>query len=151
MSGVNWKQSEVAALALPEPAQMSQPTLRTHNLTAHARATGRIRQPKGMNKTEARYGALLEARKALGDVIWYRYEGITLKLADDTRYTADFAVMMAREGEVQLHEVKGRGKNGGPRFEDDARVKIACAAELYPFRFFMVWPGQRGEWESKEF
>ncbi len=150
MSGVNWKESEVAALALAEPAQMSQPTLRTHNLTPHARATGRIRQPKGMNKTEARYGAFLESQKAIGTIAWYRFEGITLKLGFDNRLTVDFAVMTAN-GSLELHDCKASRNGRTPHIEDDALAKMRDAAENFPFRILVVWPGMRGEWENKEF
>lgn len=120
-------------------------------------ARGRVRTPKGMNKTETRYALHLELQKRSGDVLWYKFEGVTFKLADDTRYTPDFAVMQKDMGEMEFHEVKGpararKGKKAkGAHCEDDARVKIACAAEQFPFRFLMVWPKENGEWDSKEF
>lgn len=83
-----------------------------------------------MNKTEAGYGQHLELLKHAGEVLWYRFEGVKLRLADNTFYTPDFAVMAAT-GRMELHEVKGF-------WEDDARVKIKVAAEMYPFKFFAV-------------
>ena len=80
-----------------------------------------------MNKTEAEYAEFLERRKWAGEVVWYKFEGVKLRLADNTFYTPDFAVMLAT-GEFQLHEVKGH-------WQDDARVKIKIAADLYPFEF----------------
>ncbi len=114
------------------------------------KAIGRIRLPKGMNKTELRYSIFLELQRRAGVVVWFRYEGMTLKMGYDLRYTPDFIVMMA-SGAIQFHEVKGAKKDGKPHVQDDARAKIAMAAELYPFEFLMVWPGTRGEWESKYF
>jgi hypothetical protein len=83
-----------------------------------------------MNATEAEYARVLEADKAAGLVAWYRFEGVKLRLADNTFYTPDFAVMLAT-GEMQMHEVKGH-------WQDDARVKIKIAAEMYPFRFYAL-------------
>ena len=90
-----------------------------------AKGTG-IPKPE-MNKTEASYAEHLEARKLAGDVAWYRFEGVALKLAKDLRYTPDFLVMLAN-GELECHEVKGF-------WRDDARVKIKMAAAIFPFRF----------------
>lgn len=92
-------------------------------------ALGRLK-PGAQNKTEAEYGRLLEARKQTGEIEWYAFEGITFKLADDTRYTPDFAVMLTG-GEMEMHEIKGR-------WMDDAKVKIKVAAERFPFRFIAV-------------
>ena len=92
-------------------------------------ALGRLKVG-AMNRTEAAYAAELEVRKAAGDVAWYRFEGLKLRLADSTFYTPDFAVML-HDGVMECHEVKGH-------WQDDARVKIKVAAELYPFRFVAV-------------
>lgn len=89
-------------------------------------ALGRL--PVGtMNKTEAAYAQYLELQKRAGEILWYSFEAIKLRLADKTFYTADFAVM-AKDGVLEMHEVKGF-------WEDDARVKIKVAADKYPFRF----------------
>ena len=92
-------------------------------------ALGRLKVGE-MNKTEAAYGQHLELRKRAGEVLWYRFEGIKLRLADNTFYTPDYAVMLV-SGEVELHEVKGF-------WLDDARVKIKVAAEMYPFKFLAI-------------
>ncbi len=83
-----------------------------------------------MNGTEREYAAELDILKHAGDIAWYRFEGVKLRLADNTFYTPDFAVML-RNGEMQMHEVKGH-------WQDDARVKIKVAAEQYPFRFYAL-------------
>lgn len=92
-------------------------------------ALGRLKTG-AMNKTEAEYSLLLESRKATKEILWYRFEGLKLRLADATFYTPDFAVMLAC-GQLEMHEVKGY-------WADDARVKIKVAAEMYPFRFVAV-------------
>lgn len=108
-------------------------------------ALGRLKTGQ-MNKTESAYCQLLELRKRAGEIDWYRFEGIKLRLADNTFYTPDFSVMLAN-GEMEMHEVKGF-------WADDARVKIKVAAEQYPFRFIAVKPKAKkagGGWEVEEF
>jgi len=92
-------------------------------------ALGRLKVG-AMNKTESAYGAHLELLKRAGLVLWYRFEGLKLRLADGTFYTPDYAVMVA-SGQLECHEVKGY-------WQDDARVKIKVAAEMYPLRFVAI-------------
>lgn len=93
------------------------------------RALGRL--PAGtMNKTEQAYAALLKQRQHAGEVAWFRFEGVNLRLADKTFYRPDFAVMLS-DGSLEMHEVKGH-------WTDDARVKIKVAAGQYPFQFIAV-------------
>lgn len=84
-----------------------------------------------MNKTEAEHAANLDVLRAAGRIVCYWYEGMTFKLARDTRYTPDFIVLLPN-GEIEIHEVKGGF------IRDDARVKLKLAADQYPFRFIMV-------------
>lgn len=92
-------------------------------------ALGRLKVG-AMNKTEMAYEAHLFMRKAAGEVAWYKFEGLKFRLADNTFYTPDFAVMLST-GELQAHEVKGF-------WQDDARAKIKIAADLYPLEFIAV-------------
>lgn len=92
-------------------------------------AKGRLREA-GMNRLERAWADQLQLRFLAKEIAWYRYEGITLKLAPDTRYTPDFAVMLAG-GELELHEVKGH-------MRDDAAVKLKVAAEQFPFRVLLI-------------
>lgn len=69
-----------------------------------------------------------------------------LRLADNTFYTPDFAVMLA-DGALEMHEVKGF-------WTDDGRVQIKIAADLYPVRFIAVRAMAKkdgGGWEREEF
>lgn len=108
-------------------------------------ALGRL--PVGqLNKTEEAYRQHLEARKFAGEIAWYRFEGIKLRLADKTFYTPDFAVMLA-DGSMELHEVKGY-------WQDDARAKTKIAADQYPFRIIAVTAKSKkagGGWAIEEF
>lgn len=84
-----------------------------------------------MNKTESFYEAtVLKPALMAGEVAWYKFEGLKLRLADNTFFTPDFAVMLST-GLMQCHEVKGF-------WTDDARVKIKVAADLYPFEFIAI-------------
>lgn len=110
----------------------------------HMQALGRLKTGE-RNKTEAAYEQYLELRKRAGDVAWHRFEGIKLRLADNTFYTPDFAVMTA-SGLMELHEVKGY-------MQEDASVKIKVAAEMYPFRFLIIRMNPKkngGGWDIKE-
>jgi hypothetical protein len=69
------------------------------------RALGRLKTGQ-RNRTEAAYEAVLELRKHAGEVLWYRFEALKLRLADNCFLTPDFAVML-HDGRLQMHEVKG--------------------------------------------
>jgi hypothetical protein len=110
-----------------------------------AYALGRLKTGE-MNKTEAAYGQHLELLKRAGEVAWYRFEGLKLRLADNTFYTPDYAVMLCN-GQMECHEVKGH-------WEEDAKVKIKVAAEMYPFRFIAIKVRPKrdgGGWVEEEF
>lgn len=92
-------------------------------------ATGTVREPD-MNKTEAEYAGMLEARRVSGEILWWAFEAMTLKLADNTRYTPDFLVMLA-DGALEVHETKGGF------IREDGWLKLKVAAGMFPFRFFL--------------
>lgn len=100
---------------------------------------------EGMNKTEAAYDAHLWAQRG-GEILWHKFEAIKLRLADNTSYTCDFAVL-PRSCILEMHEVKGF-------WRDDARVKIKVAASIYPFKFIAVTAQSKklgGGWNREEF
>lgn len=91
---------------------------------------GKRHKPGVMNRTEEAYAEILEARKLAGEVIDWVFEAVTFKLADDTRYTADFLVYLA-DGSMEFVDAKG----GGP-IDPKSVVKIKAAAEkFWQFRF----------------
>lgn len=103
-------------------------------------ALGR-KKPGEMNKTESKYAAYLDELKKCGDILDYWFEGLTLKLAANTRYTPDFLVMLPN-GALQLHEVKG----AIAIFRDDAKVKVKVCANMYPFEMLVAYPKKGGGW-----
>lgn len=111
-------------------------------------AKGRRKRPTPgkMNKLETRYANYLEVLRHSGDILWWAFEGIKFKLADNTFYTPDFAVMLP-SGEIEIHETKGH-------WREDARVKIKVAASKFPFKFVGVQkePASKGgAWKFEYF
>lgn len=109
------------------------------------KAAGRLKRGE-RNKTEAAYEQHLELRKQVGEILWYAFEGITFKLAPDTRFTPDFAVLLA-SGILECHDTKGtttlQRKSGervkAPYFQEDAKIKMKVAAAMFPITFKVVY------------
>ena len=99
------------------------------------------------NATEAAYAAELEAQRQAGEIAWYMFEPLKLRLAQQSTYTPDFLVVGV-DGRLALHEVKGF-------WRDDARVKIRVAARLFPcFEFLAVTKARKkegGGWRVERF
>ena len=104
-------------------------------------ALGRLKAG-AMNKTEAAYANYLEKQKQFGEVAWFAFEPMNLKLADKCFYRIDFLVML-KSGQLEVHEVKGF-------WTDDALVKIKTASAKFPFRFIAL-KLVKGIWEVREF
>lgn len=108
-------------------------------------ALGRLKTGQ-MNKTESEYYQYLKTLERANEILWFKFEGLKFKLADNTTYTPDF-VVMNKDRLIELHEVKGY-------WMDDARVKIKVVADMYPFKFMAIkkrTKKQGGGWEIEEF
>ena len=118
--------------------------------TAHSFQRHATHRAGEMNKTEARYAQHLEVRQAAGEIAWFAFERMKLRLAPRTHLTVDFFVQLV-DGSFECHEVKGR--KGNRYFaEEDAKLKIKIAAEMFPvFRFLIVWPARGGGWSQERF
>jgi hypothetical protein len=120
-------------------------------------ALGRLKSGV-MNRTETKYAAFLWGEQIAGRVLWYLFEGITLKLAEKLRFTPDFAVLRS-DGLIELVDCKGRTnvtRTSGERVEkayaqDDSRQKAKMAASLFPFVIVTVFQSKTGEWIREEF
>ncbi len=110
---------------------------------------GRRRIPGQMNKTESRYADHLAMRIKANELYAYAYEGLTLKLAHDTRFTPDFMVMNA-DDQIEFHEVKGTQKNKRPYIREDAHLKLRMAATMFPMFPFKVAFEVDGAWRIEE-
>lgn len=118
---------------------------------ARQRLFAKGRLPAGeKNRTEQRFeDEWVKPRAQSGEIIWWAFEGITLKLAKDCRLTMDFFIQLA-SGELQAWDVKG----SFAIVEGDALVKMRVAAGKFPLRFFMAAPKPKrdgGGWLIKEF
>lgn len=78
-----------------------------------------------LNKTERLFLEFLKR----GRHEWVGMHCMTLKLADDCRYTPDFWAV--DNGKLTAFEVKGF-------FRDDAKVKIKVAARMFPWIEFVL-------------
>lgn len=92
-----------------------------------------------MNKTEAEWSQMLEARRIAGELLHWSFEPIKVRLADNTFYTPDFLVVLAGR-ELELHEVKGAF------VMDDARLKFKVVAEHFPARLVWAQKMKGGAW-----
>lgn len=106
-----------------------------------AYALGRLKTGE-MNKTEKAYADHLALLQRAGELLWFRFEGVKLRLADNTFLTVDFAVLPA-SGVLEMHEVKGF-------MQDDANVKLKVAASSYPFVFKLIRKAKGGTWSVTE-
>lgn len=109
-----------------------------------------------MNKTEARYAALLEGLRLAGEIVSYQYEAIKLVLGYDPKtgrlvtLKPDFLVIRKHNTELcdcndlELHEVKG----GFER--EDAKLKRIWAAQKFPYFHFKLCRYEKGQWNIRE-
>ncbi len=79
---------------------------------------------------------LIPARES-GRIDSFKFEEVTLKLAENTRYTPDFMVILVN-GEIEFHEVKSCTSKGVFLTEDDANVKWKVAANSFPYFGFVL-------------
>jgi hypothetical protein len=94
---------------------------------------------KGLNKLESAYAEHLEGLKRLGQIEWWAFEPMRLRLADGTYYRPDFAT--CSDGRLTFHECKGF-------MREAARVRLNVAADRFPFPFYLVRKKGRG-WDIK--
>lgn len=96
-----------------------------------------------LNKTERAYWEHLKQSQLLdGCILWIGVQDVTLKLADDTRYTPDFWTFEVG-GQFVAREVKGF-------FREDAKVKIKVAARLFPWAKFLIVRRTKYGWNEEE-
>ena len=93
-----------------------------------------------MNKTEEAYAAHLALQLAAGEIAWFRFESVKLKLAEKTHLTIDFFVMTAA-GDLEAHEVKGFWERRRPREGEGGRRDVPVSIPGSPA------PGRRLETE----
>ena len=98
---------------------------------------------KAMTQTESGFAMFLEAQRRTGEIHSYKFEGVTLRLADNCRYTPDFLVVVSLSPlKIRLVEVKGR------HVWDDSKVKYKVAKDLYPWAEWQLWQKAKGRWSQ---
>lgn len=123
----------------------SSPSVRSRRGAYPPKARAR-RVPGVMNKSESAYASELERRRTEGEIEYWAYEKMALRLAKNTSLTVDFLVITS-DGYVEFHEVKPKGKF----IKEDAWVKLKTAAAMFPhFTFYVVRPLSKGEWSIVE-
>ena len=91
----------------------------------------------------------------MGDLLWWKFEPIKLRLADGCFYTPDF-MALTHTRLIVLYEVKGKTRKtraDGTKYDaafsqDDSKIKIKVAAAEFPFEMRMVYPMTGGGWNE---
>lgn len=101
-----------------------------------------------MNKTEARYAAMLEEMKDQGEIVAWWFEPMSLRLTSPpegrgVRYTPDF-MLLYPDGETVIVDVKGDGINN-----DASMVRTKAAAERYFLWHFWFVTWSNGKWHTR--
>lgn len=141
--GTRWTEEDLKKLRPGMVSGITTPAPEVKKVTPQQAMQALGRLPAGkMNNTERRYADQLELQKAAGDVAWWAFEPLNLRLGIDCFYKIDFLVMKG-DGALEVHEVKGH-------WTDDALVKIKVAAAKFPFKFIAIrWV--KSEWEYRYF
>lgn len=90
---------------------------------------------RGMNALETSYARHLETLRRAGEIQWWAFEPMRLKLAHDTYFRPDFGVLTAAG--LSFHETKGFVREA-------ARVRLNVAAATLPFPFYLVRKKRQG-------
>lgn len=127
------------------------PTTAPVKADARGAADGAAPRRKGkrrrqMNKTEAAFAAILDARIKAGEIVSYEYEGMTLRWGtlDSIKYTPDFTIFEAIEGDGAVRIVFAETK-GGHIWPKDMQ-KFKQARNEWPLFRFEMWQRKKGEW-----
>jgi hypothetical protein len=94
---------------------------------------------RGMNGGERAYARYLDKRRMAGEIVWWAYEPLKLRLAEGAWYTPDFVIQMA-DGTIEIHEYKGF-------MREAARVRLLVASDrfpFFPFRLIRAIPVRQG-------
>jgi hypothetical protein len=111
-------------------------------------------RPGVMNRTEQAFSEYLQEHKVAGLILDWWFEAITIRFAEDTRYTADFLVLEL-DKTLTLIETKSsylsRKTNKVTTLaHDDSLVKLKTVSQFFPFRCKLaVWQPTK-TWAIKE-
>jgi len=97
-------------------------------------ALGRLKTGE-RNRTEQAYENVLKTMLISGEILWYSFDSIKLRLANNTFLSVDFFIL-TKDFKLQAVDVKG----SLAIITDDAKVKMKVAAEKFPWEFFYAIP-----------
>jgi hypothetical protein len=97
-----------------------------------------------LNKNERAYLAWLRTQNDM----WIGIQNITIKLAYDTRFTADFWALDASG--MRAIDCKGVKKDGSLLIWEDSKIKMKVAARLFPMFRFLIAYKEGGVWIHRE-
>jgi hypothetical protein len=101
----------------------------------------KLRQGRQPNKTELDFERRLESQKLRGEIVDYKFEGITIRLADNCRYTPDFFIVVSLDPlKLRIAETKGG------HIWDDSKVKFRVAKEQNPWAEWEMHQKKAGQW-----
>jgi len=99
---------------------------------------------KGRSKLEEEFRLSLYVDLQRGNIVWFDYEAMRLRIGKDAYYKPDF-VTLSWGGSMTFYEVKGH-------WREAARVRIRAAAERYRmFSFFAVSKPKGEGWKYEAF
>jgi hypothetical protein len=107
------------------------------------------RRPTGgpaMNATEAAYARHLMVRRAAGEVVWWAFNAVRLRIALGFRaawFKPDFLVEVPG-GRFEFHETKGHEREA-------AMLRLKVAAGMFPIPFVLVKRDGAGGWTYEDF
>lgn len=110
----------------------------------------KVKQQRGKTRTELEFEAMLRRENPGADILFERY---TFKLANDCRYTPDFAVVWVC-GRIDFYEVKGAFlfKGATASATRASLTKPKLAAQLFPWHhWFRAQKAKDGTWSLEEF
>ena len=116
---------------------------------------GRQRHKPGvMNRTERAFSEYLQEHKLAGLILDWWFEAITLRLAEDTRYTADFLVLELDKTlalvEVKTSYLSKKTQKVVTLAQDDSLVKLKTVSQFFPFRCKLAVLQPNKTWNIKE-
>jgi hypothetical protein len=119
-----------------------------HHGPAEVEKQAEVRRPTepAMTKLERLYGEKLDRMKAAGQVMWWAFNQVRLRIATGEKaawYKPDFFVQFA-DGHFEMHETKGFERQRG-------LLALKVAAGQFPMFRFVLVKRVKGEWTYEEF
>jgi hypothetical protein len=146
---------------LPVPEELERVTgikLQPFQKAIISKIAGELPKPVQMSRPEREMGMILEAQKRNGEIVDYRFQGMSLAYSPDPetgillRYKCDYVVIVGRMNHlkpcefaaIRIIECKGHGKHA---ISAAAKLRFKGAKAAWPmFKFEMHQRGKDGQW-----